>query len=75
MRRLECVAGTVKGLFYGAHEPIWAELVGVVTCFITLSILSFIAYFIARKPWATRVGRSEIEGSMCRDGRAATVAW
>src|SRR5207244_5712591 len=44
------VSGTVKGLFYGGGlGQFWAELIGVTTCFITLSVLSFIVYFIAEK--------------------------
>ena len=58
------VPGTVKGLFYGGGMgQFWAELIGVVTCFITLSILSFIAYFIAEKTVGNRVPLEvEIEG-------------
>jgi len=58
------VAGTVKGLFYGGGlSQFWAELIGVVTCFITLSILSFIAYYIAEKTVGNRVSLEvEIEG-------------
>ncbi len=58
------VAGTVTGLFYGGGmSQFWAELVGVVTCFVTLSILSFIAYFIAEKLVGNRVSvEVEIEG-------------
>jgi Amt family ammonium transporter len=58
------VAGTVKGVFYGGGmSQFWAELIGVVTCFVTLSILSFIAYFIAEKTVGNRVSVDvEIEG-------------
>src|SRR5471030_1840662 len=58
------VPGTVKGLFYGGGMgQFWAELIGVVTCFVTLSILSFIAYFIAEKFVGNRVSLDvEIEG-------------
>ena len=58
------VAGTVKGLFYGGGlSQFWAELVGVVTCFVTLSILSFIVYYIAELTVGNRVSVDvEIEG-------------
>jgi Amt family ammonium transporter len=58
------VSGTVKGLFYGGGlSQFWAELIGVVTCFVTLSILSVIVYFIAEKLVGNRVSLEvEIEG-------------
>jgi Amt family ammonium transporter len=58
------VAGTVKGLFYGGGlSQFWAELIGVTTCFITLSVLSLIAYYIAEKTVGNRVSVDvEIEG-------------
>ena len=58
------VAGTVKGLFYGGGlGQFWAELIGVTVCFITVSILSFIVYFIAEKIVGNRVSLEvEIEG-------------
>jgi Amt family ammonium transporter len=58
------VSGTVKGLFYGGGmSQFWAELIGVVTCFITLSVLSFIVYYIAEKITGNRVSREvEIAG-------------
>lgn len=58
------VSGTVKGLFYGGGMgQFWAELIGVVTCFVTLSILSIIVYFIAEKLVGNRVSLDvEIEG-------------
>jgi len=58
------VAGTVKGLFYGGGMgQFWAELIGVTTCFVTLSILSLIVYFIAEKIVGNRVSLDvEIEG-------------
>jgi Amt family ammonium transporter len=58
------VSGTVKGLFYGGGMgQLWAELIGVTTCFITLSILSIIVYFIAEKIVGNRVSlEDEIEG-------------
>src|SRR5258707_6428992 len=34
------VPGTVKGLFYGGGMgQFWAELIGVITCFVTLAVL------------------------------------
>jgi Amt family ammonium transporter len=58
------VPGTVKGLFYGGGlGQFWAELIGVTTCFITLSVLSLIVYFIAEKLAGNRVALdTEIEG-------------
>jgi ammonium transporter, Amt family len=42
------VAGTVTGLFYGGGlGQFWAELIGVATCFVTLSILSIIVFKIS----------------------------
>ena len=61
---LNGVAGTVRGLFYGGGMgQFWAELIGVVTCFVTLSVLSIIVYFIAEKLVGNRVSiEVEIEG-------------
>ncbi|HWV99488.1 MAG TPA: ammonium transporter [Candidatus Acidoferrum sp.] len=44
------VSGGVKGLFYGGGlSQFIAEFIGVTTCFITLSVLSLIVYYIAEK--------------------------
>ncbi len=58
------VSGTVKGLFYGGGlGQFWAELIGVTTCFITLSILSIIVYYLAEMLVGNRVSQEvEIEG-------------
>ena len=58
------IAGNVKGLFYGGGlTQFWAELIGVTTCFITLSILTAIVYFIIEKTVGNRVSiEVEIEG-------------
>ncbi len=58
------VPGTVRGLFYGGGMgQFWAELIGVITCFVTLSVLSFIVFFIAEKLVGNRVKlEDEIEG-------------
>lgn len=58
------VSGTVTGLFYGGGmSQFWAELIGVVTCFVTLSILSLIVYYIAEMIVGNRVSKEvEIEG-------------
>ena len=58
------VAGTVKGLFYGGGMgQFWAELIGVTTCFVTLSLLSLLVYFVAEKIAGNRVSlEDEIEG-------------
>jgi Amt family ammonium transporter len=58
------VAGKVTGLFYGGgFSQLIAETIGVVTCFVTLSLLSLLVYFIAEKLVGNRVSREdEIEG-------------
>ena len=58
------VAGNVAGLFYGGGlTQFWAELIGVTTCFITLSTLSIIVYFVIEKTVGNRVSvEVEIEG-------------
>jgi len=58
------VPGTVRGLFYGGgFGQLEAEFIGVLTCFITLSILSIIVYYIAEKIVGNRVSLDvEIEG-------------
>ncbi len=58
------VAGTVKGLFYGGGlSQFWAEVIGVVTCFVTLSVLSFVVFKIAEVIVGNRVPRDvELEG-------------
>jgi Amt family ammonium transporter len=58
------VAGTVKGLFYGGGMgQFWAESIGVITCFVTLSALALIVYKIAEVTVGNRVSVDvEIEG-------------
>jgi Amt family ammonium transporter len=58
------VAGTVTGLFYGGGiNQFWAELIGVVTCFITLSLVSIAVFKIADLIVGNRVSLdTEIEG-------------
>jgi ammonium transporter, Amt family len=58
------VAGTVKGLFYGGGlGQFWAELIGVITCFITLSIIAFVVYKIVEAIVGNRVElATEIDG-------------
>jgi Amt family ammonium transporter len=58
------VSGNVTGLFYGGgFKQLFAEVIGVSTCFVTLSVLSLIAYFIAEKLVGNRVSQEvEIEG-------------
>jgi Amt family ammonium transporter len=58
------VAGTVRGLFYGGGlSQFWAELIGVTTCFITLSVISLIVYQVVEKLVGNRVSQEvEIEG-------------
>jgi Amt family ammonium transporter len=58
------VPGTVTGLFYGGGlSQFWAELVGVVTCFVTLTIISVVVFKIVEAITGNRVPlQSEIEG-------------
>jgi ammonium transporter, Amt family len=58
------VPGTIRGLFYGGGlNQFWAELIGVTTCFVTLSVLSIAVYYLAEKLVGNRVDRDvEIEG-------------
>ncbi len=58
------VAGNVIGLFYGGGiKQFVAEFIGVSTCFVTLSILALVAYYIAEFTVGNRVSREvEIEG-------------
>jgi ammonium transporter len=58
------VAGTVKGLFYGGGlGQFWAELIGILTCFVTLSILSIAVFKIADLLVGNRVSHeTELEG-------------
>jgi Amt family ammonium transporter len=58
------VAGNVTGAFYGGGMgQFWAELIGVTVCFVTLSILSLIVYYIAEMIVGNRVSLEvEIEG-------------
>jgi Amt family ammonium transporter len=54
----------VTGLFYGGGlNQVWAELIGVATCFITLSVLSFVVFKIADAIVGNRIEEeTEIEG-------------
>ncbi|HTL68005.1 MAG TPA: ammonium transporter [Lacunisphaera sp.] len=58
------VPGTVTGLFYGGGlSQFWAELIGVVACFVTLAVLSIIVYKITELLVGNRVSLDvEIEG-------------
>ncbi len=58
------VAGKVTGLFYGGGMgQFWAELIGVTTCFVTLSVISLIVYKIIEAVVGNRVSLDvEIEG-------------
>jgi Amt family ammonium transporter len=58
------VPGKVTGLFYGGGwGQLAAETIGVIVCFVTLSILSIIVYYIAEKIVGNRVSHEvEIEG-------------
>jgi len=58
------VAGNVIGLFYGGgFSQFIAELIGVSTCFITLSVISVIVYYGVEKLVGNRVSLEvEIEG-------------
>ena len=58
------VAGTVTGVFYGGGMgQFWAELIGVTTCFVIVSLLSILVYYIAELTVGNRVSLEvEIEG-------------
>jgi Amt family ammonium transporter len=58
------VAGKVTGLFYGGgFGQLIAEFIGVTTCFVTLSVLSLIVYYLAEALVGNRVSQEvEIEG-------------
>ena len=59
------VPGTVEGVFYGKHSlsQFWAELIGVTTCFVTLSVISIVVYKIVEVTVGNRVSKEvEIEG-------------
>jgi Amt family ammonium transporter len=58
------VAGNVAGLFYGGGlSQFWAELIGVTTCFVTLSLLSLFVYVVIEKTVGNRVSKEvEIQG-------------
>ncbi len=58
------VSGTVRGLFYGGGlSQFWAELIGVTTCFVTLSLLSILVFYIAEMLVGNRVSDEiQIEG-------------
>jgi ammonium transporter, Amt family len=55
------VTGTVTGLFYGGGwSQLWAEVIGVVVCFITLSVLSVVVFKISDAIMGNRVS-SDVE--------------
>jgi Amt family ammonium transporter len=58
------VPGTVRGLFYGGGlSQLWAELIGVITCFVTVGFLAMVVYFIIEKMVGNRVSHEvEIDG-------------
>ena len=58
------VAGNVTGLFYGGGlSQFWAELIGVTTCFVTLSLLSIFVFYVVEKLVGNRVSKEvEIQG-------------
>jgi Amt family ammonium transporter len=58
------VPGKVTGLFYGGgFGQLTAEFIGVVVCFVTLSVLSLIVYYIGESIVGNRVSLDvEIEG-------------
>lgn len=61
---LNGVAGTVKGLFYGGGlNQFWAELIGVVSCFVIVAVLSMIVYKLIELFVGNRVSLdTEIDG-------------
>jgi ammonium transporter, Amt family len=61
---LNGVPGTITGLFYGGgSSQLLAEIVGVITCFVTLSVLSIVVYKIADALAGNRVSQEvEVDG-------------
>jgi Amt family ammonium transporter len=58
------VAGKgVTGLFYGDSSQFIAQVIGVVTCFITLSIIAWVVFMVIEKTVGNRVApETEIDG-------------
>jgi ammonium transporter, Amt family len=58
------VAGNVAGLFYGGgFKQLFAEAIGVTTCFVTVSLMSVAVYYIIEKTVGNRVSKEvEIQG-------------
>jgi len=58
------VPGTVRGLFYGGgFSQLFAQIVGVTVCFVTLAVISLVVYYGVEKIVGNRVSRDvEIEG-------------
>ncbi len=55
--------GVIGCLYGGGMSQLWAECIGVITCFVTLAILSLITYYIAELIVGNRVSEEvEIEG-------------
>jgi Amt family ammonium transporter len=57
------VSGTVRGLFYGDASQFTAELIGVLTNFITIGLISYIIFKLIGKGVGNRVSpNTEMEG-------------
>ena len=53
----------VTGLFYGDSSQFIVQIIGVVTCFITLAVISYIVFMIVEKTIGNRVSsKVEVEG-------------
>jgi Amt family ammonium transporter len=58
------VPGTVRGLFYGGGlSQFWAEAIGVLTCFVTLAVISWVVFKVIDLTIGLRPDReTEING-------------
>ena len=61
--RFNGVSGTVKGLFYGDGSQFGAQIVGVITCFVFVFVLTFVFLKVTNMVVPMRVAEEvELEG-------------
>ncbi len=58
------VSGTVKGLFYGDSGQFFAELIGVITCFVFVFVIMYIFFKISNKITPIRVPAAAEEAGL-----------
>ncbi|WP_162923516.1 ammonium transporter [Arachidicoccus soli] len=57
------VSGTVKGLFYGDAGQLWAQLIGVIVCFVFVFVVMYAWFKLSNKIFPLRVkAEDEIAG-------------